>query len=216
MTGTSQTAVFSKISAEASTRMVPSPKGLRPHDWLLLSVWCGLVVGPIEVGTIVVRKSLVDLNQFYWISRHFVWLIPLTNLGIFLAVGVALAMMVLCWPRLGNRLAARLLCAVALLAPLWAAFPRIYGPAGAILALGLATRLVPALSTACRRVPSRRPDQLPVPRGSDAPVRRFSLVRRSSQRVARGGTALALAELLQRRFDRTGHGVRGSSQPQWI
>ena len=146
MTGTSQTAVLPKISAEASTRMVPGPKGLRPHYWLVLSVWCGLVVGPIEVGTIVVRKSLVDLNQFYWISRHFVWLIPLTNLGIFLAVGVVLAMLVLCWPRLGIGLAARLLCAVALLPPLWAAFPRIYGPAGAILALGVATRLVPALS----------------------------------------------------------------------
>src|SRR5262249_51570686 len=129
MTGIKQTAVFPEISAEASTRMVPGPKGLRPHHWLFLSVWCGLVVRPVEVGTIVLRKSLVDLNQFYGMSRHFVWLIPLTNLGIFLAVGVVLALLVVCWPRLGSVLAARLLCALTLLPPFWAAFPRIYGPA---------------------------------------------------------------------------------------
>src|SRR5262249_51765182 len=82
----------------------------------------------------------------YWISRHFVWLIPLTNLGIFLAVGVVLALLVLCWPRLGSGPAARLLCALALLPPFWAAFPRVYGPAGVILALGGATRLVPILT----------------------------------------------------------------------
>ena len=146
MTGTSQTAVFPKISAEASTKIVCGLKGLRPHHWLVLSVWCGLVAGPIEVGTIVVRKSLVDLNQFYWISRHFVWLIPLTNLGLFLAVGVVLSLLVQYWPRLGIGPAARLLCALTLLSPLWAAFPRIYGPAGVILALGVATRLVPALT----------------------------------------------------------------------
>src|SRR3954470_5084204 len=146
MTGTSGTAVFPTISAEASMRMVCGPKGVRPHHWLVLSVWCGLVIGPIEVGTIVVRKSLVDLNQFYWVSRHFVWLIPLTNLGIFLVFGVVLAMVVLFWPRLGMGPAALLLCALALLPPLWAAFPRIYGPAGVILALGAATRLVPELT----------------------------------------------------------------------
>jgi arylsulfatase A-like enzyme len=146
MTGTSQTTVLSGIGAKGSTWTVGGPKGLRPHHWLFLSVWCGLVAGPIEVGAIVVRKSLVDLNQFYWISRHFVWLIPLTNLGIFLAVGVVLALLVLCWPRLGSGPAARLLCALALLAPFWAAFPRVYGPAGVILALGAATRLVPVLT----------------------------------------------------------------------
>jgi arylsulfatase A-like enzyme len=145
MTDTSQTAVFPEIRAEASPRMVRVPAGLRPYHWLVLSVWCGLVAGPIEVGTIVVRKSLVDLNQFYWISRHFVWLIPLTNLGVFLAVGVVLALLVLCWPRIGIGPAARLLCASALLPPFWAAFPRVYGLAGVILALGVASRLVPVL-----------------------------------------------------------------------
>jgi arylsulfatase A-like enzyme len=146
MTDTSQTAVSPKISAAVPTRMVGAAKGLRAHHWLILSVWCGLIAGPIEVGTIIVRKSLVDLNQFYWISRHFVWLIPLTNLAIFLAVGLVLALLVLCWPSLGIGPAARLLCALALLPPFWAAIPQVYGPAGVILALGVATQLVPVLT----------------------------------------------------------------------
>jgi arylsulfatase A-like enzyme len=146
MTDTSQKAVLTEISSEVSTQLARGPKGLRPHQWLVMSVWCGLVAGPIEVGAIVVRKSLVDLNQFYWISRHFVWLIPLTNLGIFLAVGVVLTLLVLCWSRLGIGPAARMLCALALLPPFWAAFPRVYAPAGVILALGVATQLVPALT----------------------------------------------------------------------
>src|SRR5690349_15400746 len=115
MAGTGQTTVLPGINAEASTRMVRRPKDLRPHHWLFLSVWCGLVTGPVEVGVLVVRKSFFDLNRFYWISRHFVWVIPLTNLGIFFAVGVVLTLLVLCWPRLGTGPAARLLCALALL-----------------------------------------------------------------------------------------------------
>ena len=46
----------------------------------------------LEVGAIVLRKHAFDLNQFYWMSRHFVWLIPLTNLLIFLALGLAFSL----------------------------------------------------------------------------------------------------------------------------
>ena len=97
MTDTDQTAVFPEIGAPAATRAVHEPKVLRPRHWLVLSVWCGLVAGLMEVAAIVARKSFVDLNQFYWMSRHFVWLIPLTNVGIFLAVGVVLALLGTLW-----------------------------------------------------------------------------------------------------------------------
>ena len=56
-------------------------------DQLVLAAWCGLVAGLLEVGTIVLRKELFDPNQLYGMSRHFVWLIPLTNLGLFLVLG---------------------------------------------------------------------------------------------------------------------------------
>jgi arylsulfatase A-like enzyme len=99
----------------------------------------------LELGAISVRKRFFDLNHLDGMSRHFVWLIPLTDLLIFLAVGAALALMVWCSPGRGGWLAARLLGALTLLPPIWAGFPAIYGPAGAVLALGIAARLVPAL-----------------------------------------------------------------------
>ena len=57
-------------------------------SFMVLSAWCGLVAGLLEVGTIVVRKQMFDPNHLYGMSRHFVWLIPLTNLCVFLALGL--------------------------------------------------------------------------------------------------------------------------------
>ena len=56
---------------------------------LIASAWCGLASGLLEVATIVVRKHTFDPNHLYEMSRHFVWLIPLTNLCLFLAPGAA-------------------------------------------------------------------------------------------------------------------------------
>ena len=47
-----------------------------------------------------------DPNRLYWMSRHFVWLIPVVNLGIFLAMGFVGVIARVAWPR-GARLAAR-------------------------------------------------------------------------------------------------------------
>ncbi len=123
----------------------PGLSSLCGRHLLLLSLWCGLVAGPLEICALVVRKHTVDLNQFYWISRHFVWLVPLTNLIMFLIVGLGLTGLSSIWPRRGSWPGTRLVCALTLLAPFWVAFPRIYGPAGFLLALGIATRIVPAL-----------------------------------------------------------------------
>ncbi len=137
------------ISEGIGTVVLPVPGAgdnrLRPHHVVLLSAWCALVAGPLEVGAIVLRKHTLDLNHFYWMSRHFVWLIPLTNLLIFLVLGVVLAGVAWVWPGRGSRLAARLLCALTLLPLVWAAFPRIYGIAGFLLVLGIAAWLVPVL-----------------------------------------------------------------------
>ena len=113
------------------------PDRLRFLNVLVLSIWCGLFAGLVEVGVIVLRKQLVDVNRFYWMSRHFVWLIPLTNLLIFLAIGLALALWLLCLPRRAGYYAVRLLCTLTLLAIVWAAFPWMYGPAGLVLVLGI-------------------------------------------------------------------------------
>jgi arylsulfatase A-like enzyme len=113
--------------------------------FLGLSAWCGLAAGLLEAGAVVVRKEFFDWNRLYWMSRHFIWLIPLTNLVIFSAVGL------LCWPLVRSRreggrwLARRILATLAIVPVFWAAVPRIHVLAGIVVAMGLAARLVPAL-----------------------------------------------------------------------
>lgn len=117
---------------------------LSPVRLLLLSAWCGLTAGLLEVGTIIARKTL-GLNHLYWTSRHFVWLIPLVNLLIFVALGGAFALSAQLAPRRRGWLATRILCALTLLPALVVAFPQIYGLAWLIVAFGIAARLVPFL-----------------------------------------------------------------------
>jgi arylsulfatase A-like enzyme len=110
---------------------------------LLLLGWCGLVAGLLEVGTIVLRKRVFDADQLYKMSRHFVWLIPLSNVCVFLALGLFGSLVILLWPRRGRWLMARGLCGLTLLPSLIVAFPRIYCLAWLAVALGAATRIVP-------------------------------------------------------------------------
>src|SRR5215469_12292305 len=108
----SPAAVMKETGVAGTTAPASVADRLCAHHLLILSLWCGLVAGPLEVGATIVRKHTLDLNRFYWMSRHFVWLIPLTNLLIFLVLGVVLAVLALCWPRRGSWLATRLLCAL--------------------------------------------------------------------------------------------------------
>jgi len=142
----SRTAAFEKAGTACRSLPDRAANGPGPVTVLVLAAWCGLVSGLFEVGITVVRKQMLDRNHFYWISRHFIWLTPLANLVIFLAMGAVLSLLVLCGRRRGQWLAARLLGALTLLPLLWTAFPTIYGPAGFLLALGIAVQSVPALT----------------------------------------------------------------------
>ncbi len=117
--------------------------GLRAQ--LCVWAWCGLVAGLLEVGTIVLRKALVDPNQLYGMSRHFGWLIPVANLGVFLTVGLLGWIACRAWPRRGRWLCVRIACALTLLPMFLVALPRIYGAAGLVMMFGIAVRLVPFL-----------------------------------------------------------------------
>jgi len=130
--------VSSSVGDHASERVGPFPV-------LVLSAWCGLVSGLLEVGTIVVRKRTFDPNHLNEMSRHFVWLIPLTNLCLFLALGIVLILLLLAWPRRVSWLAPRLLCSLTMLPLLLVGLPRIHGLAWFVVTLGGAARLVPAL-----------------------------------------------------------------------
>ena len=102
------------------------PNQMRFISLLLLSAWCGLVAGLLEVATIVVRKSLFDPDHLSRMSRHFVWLVPLSNVAVFLTLGLLGCGVTLVWPRRGRWLFTRVLGALGLLPFLLVAFPRIY------------------------------------------------------------------------------------------
>jgi arylsulfatase A-like enzyme len=140
-----RTTVFGAVGPAGSASPGLASHQLGPGTLLTLSAWCGLVSGLLEVGTIILRKQTFDSNHLYGMSHHFLWLIPATNLGIFLALGVVSGLVVLAWPRRGGWLAARLLGALTILPPLLVAFPQIYGLAWLAAALGMASRLVPIL-----------------------------------------------------------------------
>ena len=86
--------------------MISTPKNamraahrLGPLDVLLLSAWCGLAAGELEVATRIVARSLSATDRLYLMSRHFVWLVPAIDLGLFLSFGVILALATWLWPR---------------------------------------------------------------------------------------------------------------------
>ncbi len=123
----------------------PNHFGSGTLEFLALSCWCGLAAGLLEVAILVARKRLFDINQFFWMSRHFVWLIPATNVAVFAVIASAVAPLSF-WSRSAHAyVSRRLLCALFLLPIFWVGFPAIFGPAGLLLSLGIATRLVPII-----------------------------------------------------------------------
>ncbi len=72
-------------------------------------------------------------------SRHFLWMAPLSNLLLFTGIGLFLALATKFWPRRGGWLFARLVCFLAILPVLIVISPGIYPWAWAILAMGLAS-----------------------------------------------------------------------------
>jgi arylsulfatase A-like enzyme len=125
-------------------------KPARAQTWcagniLLFSAWCGLAGGWLEVATRIVSHEIDPVGRLYQMSRHFVWLAPVGNLALFLALGLCLSVLIRFWPRLGSWIGPRLIGAFTLLPALWVAGPRIYRVAWFVLALGIAARLAPRL-----------------------------------------------------------------------
>ena len=131
-----QNAVFTKAGTVGSSTADLAVNRLGFISLLLLSAWCGLVAGLLEVGTIVLRKQMFDPDPFFKMSRQFVWLIPLTNFGVFLTLGLFGCGVILIRPRHGRWLFTRGFCAMALLPAMLVAGSRIYTLAWMVVALG--------------------------------------------------------------------------------
>jgi arylsulfatase A-like enzyme len=129
-----------------------APATYRPRllSLFLLSGWCGLVAGLLEVATLVVRKRFFDTNHLYGTTRHFVWLVPVLNLCLFMAIGVLGCALVVAWKRRGTWIYLRVLCALTLLPIGLRASSQIYALAWFAMALGVAARLVPWLERHAR------------------------------------------------------------------
>jgi arylsulfatase A-like enzyme len=120
-----------------------SIRRLGPLDMLLLAAWCGLAAGWLEVGTRVLLKHFT--GRMSMLTRQFVWLVPLSNLLLFLVAGLFLATATKLWPRPAGWFNPRLIFAVALLPALVVAMPQIYPWACLLLAAGFAMRVAPWL-----------------------------------------------------------------------
>ncbi len=131
------------IPSPRSSRPRADPRQIGPRDVLLLSAWCGLAGGLLEVGMRVLCRSISPRDRLYQMNRHFVWLAPLTYLMLFLTIGLFFATVTRFWPRRGGWLSRRLIVASALAPAFIVAGPQIYYGAMIILALGAASRLVP-------------------------------------------------------------------------
>ena len=142
------------ISLPVARQTGTARQRLGPLNVLLLSAWCGLAGGLVEVGTRILCRSIDPENRFYMMSRHFVWLAPLSNLLLFSGLGLVVALGTRLFPRLGGWLCPRLIGLLAFLPMLIVISPRVYPQAWAILALGVSSRLVSILeghATALRR-----------------------------------------------------------------
>ena len=131
-------------------------------SFVVLWMWCGIVAGLLEVGMILLRKRVIGANRFVGMSQHFVWLIPVTNLLIFLGLGLVLGLFIVWRPAPGRWLHARMLCAMTLLPSLLVAVPEVYFLAWLILALGIASWAVPVLERRADRFQRSAGISLPV------------------------------------------------------
>ena len=143
------------MSSIAFTQALARRRRLTALDVLILSAWCGLFGGLLEVGARVLCRWIDPPNRLYGLSRHFIWLVPLSTLLFFSAMGSCLALGTKVWPRRGAWLSTRFLCFWTVLPVLIVASPQIYSAAWAIVALGSATLVAPALEWHAERLRRR-------------------------------------------------------------
>ncbi len=208
------------VSEKAATVVSSPPDRAANRPGLIallgLSAWCGLVAGLLEMATIVVRKQVFDPNQLYGMSRHFVWLIPVTNLGIFLAVGAVGGIVGRAWPRHGRWLVPHVVCALVLLPALLVAFPRIYGLAWLVVALGVAARLVPVCQRHARGFRRFVQVSFPLALGMVVILGASPWIGDRIKQARETGAAPAAAGVVECPVDRVGHGGGGSFEPLWL
>ena len=160
---------------------------LGPVDVLVLSAWCGLAAGELNVAVRIVNRALSSTQRLYLQTRHFVWLVPLVNLVLFLGFGVLLALATRLWPARAGWWSPRLIIVLAIFPVLTAAGRWIYPEAWLLVALGVAFRTGPGAGTASGRLAALAGAERSHPAGAGPAPGGLDLRRRPDQAVARRG-----------------------------
>ncbi len=121
------------------------PHGLGALGVVLLSAWCGLAAGLLEVGSRVLCATVDPTQRLYLMSRHFIWLGPVSNLLVFVWIGLLLAAATRFWPRAVAWLGPRVLLACTIAPALMATRQEIYPEAWFVVALGISAQAVPVI-----------------------------------------------------------------------
>jgi arylsulfatase A-like enzyme len=70
---------------------------------LLPAAWFGLAAGLLELVLLVIRVKVIEKGVFLR-STHFLWMVPVSDIAIFLTSGLALSLLSRAWPTRGSRL----------------------------------------------------------------------------------------------------------------
>ena len=106
------------------------------------AAWFGLVTGFLELAILLIwhRLAIATVLGALQINRHFTWMIPLAQLGLFLICGLPLAVLAV-FRRVPARLAADLLFSTLAFFALLSIIKGLYATAAFVLALGLGYQL---------------------------------------------------------------------------
>jgi arylsulfatase A-like enzyme len=132
--------------ADDQGAMTPSPvRSPRASAlaWVGLSVWCGLVVGLVELGIFLARVHFVQ-SGLYRKNPHVLWMLPASLAAMFALGGLGLILVVRPIPKIGRVLPGYVLCTLTLVAPMLA-IPGFSGASALMLAFGLAVWATPAI-----------------------------------------------------------------------
>jgi arylsulfatase A-like enzyme len=128
------------LSAPAPAAPIPTPaRGL--GAWLLASAALGLGVGLVESGAIAAKAHFLQMGLYRQDPRT-LWLAPICQFGIFVALALVLGVLVRPIPRLGRPVAWVVLSTAALLA-LLLTIPGLRAWSGLVLAFGVALWIGP-------------------------------------------------------------------------
>ena len=136
------------VAENAGPGAQPGARGL-----FLLTLWFGLLAGWLELGLVLAQRAVnphVSVDTLRT-NRHFVWMIPVSDVLIFGVVGLAIALLARFHRRLARATAFQLPVALVLLT-LLLTIEGLYAIASTILACGLAANLGPWLGRRASRV----------------------------------------------------------------